>query len=227
MIYVRKSKYAVDYSTLRAMSTSEIKQYIRGASKTLQSKVKRLNMSPYAKYSPTLELYNKTTKAGRVFEGGFGTSKKTKAQLNMMANYLNTLLSTIDTPKKLEHVGKTSDILDKIFDFDTSYADSKDTFDALLQDDLDVVMKYVSNNINEWIAYIGSDGVGDVFNVREYGDTVEQYRDLLRQIKLDTAHKKMKEKGAELWFKRQQAIDAGVKQPTGIKTMRYKGKFKK
>lgn len=223
----RKSKYSVDYSTLRAMSQTDLKKYIRGASKVLQSRIKRLSNSPYSNYSPTLGAWEKNTKTGGVFEGGFGTKGKSKAQLNKMANYLNTMISTSDTPKSLAHLGQTTEILDKIFDYNTSYADSKDTYDALLKADLDIVMKYVSNNINEWIAYIGSDGVGDVFNVREYGTDVEQYRDLLRQIKLDTARKKMKEKGAELWFKKQRAIDAGVKQPTGKKTMRYKGKFKK
>lgn len=223
---MKKSKYIKDVSDLKAMTESDLKAYIRGGSKVLQSKIKRLSQSPYAAYSETLEKYNRYTAGTRqIFSGGFGTKGKSYPEMRKMANYINSLISTAETPKRLSQFGASVDKIDQMFQA-RKFFGAEEAWKDLINNHFDAVKKYVSENIDTWIAYVGSDGVNDVFNVNEYDGDEERYLDLMRRMIVDMRHSDMQM--AAQRFALQRMENKTAKPVTGTtRTMRYKGKFKK
>ena len=223
----KKSKYVKDVSDFKAMTDRELRDYIRGGSKVLRSKVNRLAKSPYAEYSPTLAKYKDLTKGDkRVFSHGFGTQGKSYSDLRRMANYINTMLGNVDTPGKLANFGKSIDRIDALFE-QRKFFGAENEWRNLIYNNMDAVKDYVSKNVDTWISYVGSDGVDDVFNVNEYDNEEEQYLDLFKTIILEYRHTDMKIAGKRLATER---LNQGVPPTKGIaptKGIRFKGKFKK
>ena len=223
----KKSKYAKDVSDFKAMTEKELRDYIRGGSKVLKSRVSRLAKSPYAEYSPTLAKYRDLTKGDkRVFSHGFGTSGKSYGELRKMANYINTMLGNVDTPGKLANFGKTIDKIDELFQ-QRKFFGAEDEWRNLIHNNMEAVKDYVSKNVDTWISYVGSDGVDDVFNVNEYDLEEDQYLDLFRTIILEYRRTDMKIAGQRIATER---LKQGIPAPKGAeptKSVRFKGKFKK
>ena len=221
-----KSKYVKDASDIKAMTDKELRDYIRGGSKVLKSRVSRLAKSPYAQYSPTLAKYANYTKDNRVFANGFGTKGLEYGQLRRMANYLNTMLATEDTVSKLAQFGTSIDRIDDMFQA-RKFFGAEDAWKDLIHNHFDAVKEYVSKNVDTWIAYVGSDGVDDVFNVNEYDNDEDKYLDLLRTIIVAYRKEDIMVAGRRIAAER---LDQGIttnKTAQPIKQFKYRGKFKK
>ena len=217
----RKSKYELDYSAFKSMTDDQLRQYIRGASKVISSRMSKIKKSPYAKFSKSLDRYNALRSPRGALSKGFATKGLSRPELRKMANYVNTIVSGMETIgglKSYEHAVKS---LDGIFK-DMDYKEAQKIWEQLVDTNFDAVKEFVSNNIEEWIAYVGSDGVNDVFNINEYGSEEDKYIDLFKRMKTDFNKKRLKEKAVELRMQRGQ-----TNKPTPTRSMKYKGKFKK
>lgn len=219
----RKSKYSVEFSTLKNYTNDELKAYIRGGSKVISSRMSQIRKSPYADYSKSLERYDNLRKTGGVFEHGFKTKGLDRPELRKLANYVNSTITGMDTLAYLRDYDVMVQSLDGIFS-KTNFSEAQALWEQLVNDNFDMIKSYVSENIESWISYVGSDGVNDVFNINDYATEEEQYIDLFKRMKSDYNKKKLKEAA---WGIREQRKDMGRVQPETIRKMRYKGKFGK
>lgn len=213
------SKYVKDISDFKAMSDDELRQYIRGASKVISSRMSKIRKSPYAQYSKSLQHYNNLRKPGKALSNGFKTKGLSRPELRRLANYVNSTVASMDTMAGLRDYQEALLKLDDIMDRD--YKDAQRAWEELVVNDFDAVKDFVSSHIDEWISYVGSDGVNDVFNINEYSTEEEKYIDLFKRIKVDYNRKKAKELGLEIQMRRQSIKERPKR------TMKFKGKFKK
>lgn len=95
---MKKSKYAVDPLELMQMTDSELKNYIRSASKGLSKKIKAFQAIPYGSASETLSYIANSGNAFRAGKSMFATAGLTRAQLQAKAMGVNVIQTLGETP---------------------------------------------------------------------------------------------------------------------------------
>lgn len=99
----RISKYLIDPSEIFNMSTKELKSYIRGASKTLGSRIKRISSSEFSDFSELLNTLEEVE--GRIGKISGATKGLNEAQLRRKAAGFSQLFQITETKGQLESEG--------------------------------------------------------------------------------------------------------------------------
>lgn len=220
----RKSKYELDYSAFKSMSEQDLRTYIRGASKVISSRMGKIKKSPYAKYSKSLDRYNTLRSSKGALSKGFKTKGLDYGELRKMANYVNTIISGMETIGGLKSYDEALKSLDNIMRKDKT--EGRKLWEKLIDTNFDAIKEYVSKNIDTWISYVGSDGVNDVFNINEYGSEEDKYMDLFNVIREQYIRQDLKVKGKKLQDEQRLRHEKGIR-PSPTRSVKYRGKFKK
>ena len=97
-----KSKYIKSPTEFYTMSNTELRQYVRNASKVLTKRISRLKESPFSTFSETLDRWEneQVFLRGR----GFSTKNVTQAELIDTAQVINSVLSVDESPAELQKI---------------------------------------------------------------------------------------------------------------------------
>ena len=193
-----KSKYSINPVDIYNMSTSELRSYIRGASKSLSKKIKAFQKSPYGTWSQTLEYIENSGSLWSTGKSMFATKGLTQSQLMDKAFFVNVLSSFDETPAEfnaewesnLEYVLNEAQKTGK-------YEDAKDFFSE--GSNHEMLKVYFNKKYDLIMQYIGSDEVNRLS--KQYGeDAPEFYFESL----LSTLHEvnKSEERRKEFFTKR-------------------------
>lgn len=167
-----KSKYSINPVDIYNMSTTELKKYIRGASKSLSKKIKAFQKSPYGTWSQTLEYIENSGSLWSTGKSMFATQGLTQSQLMDKAFFVNVLSSFDESPAEfnaewesnLEYVLEEARRTGK-------YDEAKEFFSE--GNNHEMLKVYFNKKYNLIMQYIGSDEVNRLS--KEYGEDAPEF----------------------------------------------------
>ena len=186
------SKYAVDPSKIFQMSDAELKQYIRGGYKTIESKIRRTRKSEFADFSELLQDLEMVE--GRVGHLSGSTRGLTQQQLRNKALGISQLFRISETPAQLEREG-----YDNIKNFFREPRFTRRFIEGIHRNQ--TMLKRLANKNDKFIRDIlGSEQIAQIVEENE-GDDQEMYRKLLLATSdvLDMYEDEEKEAALQEW----------------------------
>ena len=167
---MRVSKYAIDPSEIFSKTDRELMEYIKGAWKSIESKIRRTRKSEFADFSELLqEVEDVEGRVGRLS----GASKRlTEKQLRQKALGINQLFRITETPGQLEREG-----YDNIKNFFKEPRFTKQFIEGIHRNQ--TILRKLANKNDKFIRDIlGSEQIAQIVEENEGNDT-ETYRKLL------------------------------------------------
>lgn len=167
---MRVSKYAIDPSEIFSKTDRELREYIKGAWKSIESKIRRTRKSEFADFSELLqEVEDVEGRVGRLS----GASKRlTEKQLRQKALGINQLFRITETPGQLEREG-----YDNIKNFFKEPRFTKQFIEGIHRNQ--TILRKLANKNDKFIRDIlGSEQIAQIVEENEGNDT-ETYRKLL------------------------------------------------
>jgi hypothetical protein len=186
------SKYAVDPSKIFQMSDAELKQYIRGGYKTIESKIRRTKRNEFADFSELLQDLEMVE--GRVGHLSGATRGLTQQQLRNKALGISQLFRISETPAQLEREG-----YDNIKNFFREPRFTRRFIEGIHRNQ--TMLKKLANKNDKFIRDIlGSEQIAQIVEENE-GDDQETYRKLLLATSdvLDMYEDEEKEAALQEW----------------------------
>lgn len=163
------SKYAIDPKQIFSMGDSELKSYIRGAWKSIESKIRRIRKSEFADFSELLQEVEDVE--GRVGALSGATKGLSSNQMMQKALGINQLFRITETPAQLEREG-----YDNIKNFFKEPRFTRQFIEGIHRNQK--ILKKLANKNDKFIRDIlGSEQIAQI--VEENEDTTEMYRKLL------------------------------------------------
>lgn len=164
------SKYAIDPSRIFQMSDAELKQYIRGGYKTIESKIRRIRKSEFADFSEMLQELEMVE--GRIGHLSGATRGLTQQQLRNKALGISQLFRISETPAQLNREG-----YDNIKNFFREPRFTRRFIEGIHRNR--TMLKKLANKNDKFIRDIlGSEQIAQIVEENE-GDDQEMYRKLL------------------------------------------------
>lgn len=176
---MKKSKYEVNPLDIMKMSTQQLKDYIRGASKSFSKRIKAFESMPYGSASETMQYIEKS---GATFAAGksrFSVAGLTRDELISKAQGLNVIASLNETPAAFQKevdaqitemtAGLTSEQAAEVL---------SDMF--LNKANFEMLREYVDIHMDSIYSLISSDRVNELANDYEE-DTEEFYTQLMKE----------------------------------------------
>lgn len=167
---MKVSKYLIDPGELYQFTETELKTYIRGSWKSIESKIRRTVKSEFADFSELLqELEDIEGRIGKLSGATKGLSLK---QLQQKAIGINQLFRITETPGQLEREG-----YDNIKNFFKEPRFTKNFIEGIHRNQK--ILKKLANKNDKFIRDIlGSEQIAQIVEENE-GDPAEMYRKLL------------------------------------------------
>lgn len=166
----RVSKYAIDPSIIFRMEYEELKQYIRGGYKTIESKIRRTKRSEYSDFSELLQDLEMIE--GRVGHLSGSVRGLTLQQMRNKALGISQLFRISETPAQLEREG-----YDNIKNFFKEPRFTRRFIEGIHRNQ--TMLKKLANKNDKFIRDIlGSEQISMIVEENE-GDDQEMYRKLL------------------------------------------------
>lgn len=166
---MKVSKYAIDPGQIFSMTETELKGYIKGAWKSIESKIRRTRKSEFADFSELLqEVEDVEGRVGTLSGASKGLSHK---QLQQKAIGINQLFRITETPAQLEREG-----YDNIKNFFKEPRFTRQFIEGIHRNKK--ILSKLANKNDKFIRDIlGSEQIAQI--VEENEDTTEMYRKLL------------------------------------------------
>lgn len=167
---MRVSKYAIDPSEIFSKTDRELREYIKGAWKSIESKIRRTRKSEFADFSELLqEVEDVEGRVGRLSGASKGLTEK---QLRQKALGINQLFRITETPGQLEREG-----YDNIKNFFKEPRFTKQFIEGIHRNQ--TILRKLANKNDKFIRDIlGSEQIAQIVEENEGNDT-ETYRKLL------------------------------------------------
>lgn len=167
---MRVSKYAIDPSEIFSKTDRELMEYIKGAWKSIESKIRRTRKSEFADFSELLqEVEDVEGRVGRLSGASKGLTEK---QLRQKALGINQLFRITETPGQLEREG-----YDNIKNFFKEPRFTKQFIEGIHRNQ--TILRKLANKNDKFIRDIlGSEQIAQIVEENEGNDT-ETYRKLL------------------------------------------------
>lgn len=167
---MKVSKYAIDPSNIFNMTGNDLKQYIRGAWKSIESKIRRTRKSEFADFSELLQEVEDIE--GRVGKLSGASKGLTEKQLRQKALGINQLFRITETPAQLEREG-----YDNIKNFFKEPRFTRQFIEGIHRNK--TMLRKLANKNDKFIRDIlGSEQIAQIVEENE-GDPTEMYRKLL------------------------------------------------
>lgn len=189
---IKQSKYDINPEELYKMSVEELKQYIRGAYKVAQKKVKRIQENEFADFSELLDELEQIE--GRIGKISGGTRGLTEKQMREKAIGLSQLFRVTETPGQLNREG-----FDNIKNFFKEPRFTRRFIEGIHRNQ--TILKKLANKNDKFIRDIlGSEQIRAIVEENE-GDDTNLYRKLLLATSdtLDLYDEDEKEQIVEEW----------------------------
>jgi len=186
------SKYAIDPSRIFQMSDAELKQYIRGGYKTIESKIRRIRKSEFADFSEMLQELEMVE--GRTGHLSGATRGLTQQQLRNKALGISQLFRISETPAQLNREG-----YDNIKNFFREPRFTRRFIEGIHRNQM--MLRKLANKNDKFIRDIlGSEQIAQIVEENE-GDDQEMYRKLLLATSdvLDMYEDEEKEAALQEW----------------------------
>ena len=186
------SKYAIDPSRIFQMSDAELKQYIRGGYKTIESKIRRIRKSEFADFSEMLQELEMVE--GRIGHLSGATRGLTQQQLRNKALGISQLFRISETPAQLNREG-----YDNIKNFFREPRFTRRFIEGIHRNRS--MLRKLANKNDKFIRDIlGSEQIAQIVEENE-GDDQEMYRKLLLATSdvLDMYEDEEKEAALQEW----------------------------
>lgn len=164
------SKYLIDPGELYQFTEAELKQYIRGSWKSIESKIRRTRKNEFSDFSELLqELEDIEGRIGRLSGATKGLNMK---QLQQKALGINQLFRITETPGQLEREG-----YDNIKNFFKEPRFTRQFIEGIHRNKN--ILRKLANKNDKFIRDIlGSEQIAQIVEENE-GDPSEMYRKLL------------------------------------------------
>lgn len=186
------SKYLIDPGELYQFTEAELKQYIKGSWKSIESKIRRTRKNEFSDFSELLqELEDIEGRIGKLSGASKGLSMK---QLQQKALAINQLFRITETPGQLEREG-----YDNIKNFFKEPRFTRQFIEGIHHNKN--ILKKLANKNDKFIRDIlGSEQIAQIVEENE-GDPSEMYRKLLTATSdiLDMYETEEKEKIVKEW----------------------------
>lgn len=175
---MKKSKYAIDPIALMKMTDSELRSYIRSASKVFDKRIKAFQVIPYGKASETLSYIESS---GNTFKSGksmFATKGLTRSELQAKAMGVNVIATLNETPAQFVKDAE-DEIKDVIYDYSP---DDEEAIEDMFYnpDNFEKLRDFINVHIDSIYDLLGSDRVNEFANTYEDDDTAF-YAELLKE----------------------------------------------
>lgn len=166
---MKVSKYAIDPAEIFTMGDQEVKSYIKGAWKSIESKIRRTRKNEFADFSELLQEVEDIE--GRVGKLSGASKGLTRQQMLQKAIGINQLFRITETPGQLEREG-----YDNIKNFFKEPRFTKQFIEGIHRNQ--TILRKLANKNDKFIRDIlGSEQIAQI--VEENEDTNEMYRKLL------------------------------------------------
>lgn len=167
---MRISKYSIHPKQIFSMEETELKQYIRGAWRSIESKIRRTRKSEFADFSELLqELEDIEGRVGELSSASKGLSLE---GMRNKALAINQLFRITETPAQLEREG-----FDNIKNFFKEPRFTRQFIEGIHRNK--TILKKLANKNDKFIRDIlGSEQISQIVEENE-GDPTELYRKLL------------------------------------------------
>lgn len=189
---MRVSKYAVDPGTIFHKTEAELREYIRGGWKSIESKIRRTSKSEFADFSELLqELDDIEQRIGKL---SGATKGLTMQQLKMKALGINQLFRITETPAQLAREG-----FDNIRNFFKEPRFTRQFIEGIHRNQK--ILTKLANKNDKFIRdIISSDQIKQIVEENE-GDDKEIYRKILLAVTdtLDMWDEEEKAEKVEEW----------------------------
>lgn len=166
------SKYSISYPAIWQMSSSELKTYIRSASKTLSKKIKSFQKLPFGMLSETLQYVENANSLWATGKSMFAAKGLTASELRDKAYFVTNLAGIDETASGFER-----ETMEEIYELASLQPDDEgyeETIEYLTDpDNLDKMKYFAELNWNTIMSYIGSDEVNNLG--REYEHDPSQF----------------------------------------------------
>lgn len=175
---MKKSKYAIDPIALMKMTDSELRSYIRNASKVFDKRIKAFQSIPYGKASETLSYIESSGNAFKSGKSMFATKGLTRSELQAKAMGVNVIATLNETPAQF-----VKDVEEEIKDviYDYSPEDEEAIEDMFYNpDNFEKLRDFVNVHIDSIYDLLGSDRVNEFANTYE-DDDASFYAELLKE----------------------------------------------
>lgn len=174
---MKKSKYAIDPIALMKMTDSELRSYIRSASKVFDKRIKAFQVIPYGKASETLSYIESS---GNTFKSGksmFATKGLTRSELQAKAMGVNVIATLNETPAQFVKDAE-DEIKDVIYDYSP---DDEEAIEDMFYnpDNFEKLRDFINVHIDSIYDLLGSDRVNEFANT--YEDDTAFYAELLKE----------------------------------------------
>lgn len=186
------SKYAVDPQSIFRMQEADLKKYIRGAWKSIESKIRRTRKSEFADFSELLQEVEDIE--GRVGKLSGATKGLDYLQLRNKALGINQLFRITETPGQLEREG-----YDNIKNFFKEPRFTRQFIEGIHRNK--TILRKLANKNDKFIRDIlGSEQIAQIVE-ESADDPTEMYRKLLTATSdiLDMYETEEKEQIVEEW----------------------------
>lgn len=167
---MKVSKYAIHPKEIFSKTDRELREYIKGAWKSIESKIRRTRKSEFADFSELLQEVEDVE--GRVGKLSGASKGLTEKQLRQKALGINQLFRITETPAQLEREG-----YDNIKNFFKEPRFTKQFIEGIHRNQ--TILKKLANKNDKFIRDIlGSEQIAQIVEENEGNDT-ETYRKLL------------------------------------------------
>ena len=167
---MRVSKYAIDPAEIFSKTDRELREYIKGAWKSIESKIRRTRKSEFADFSELLQEVEDVE--GRVGKLSGASKGLTEKQLRQKALGINQLFRITETPAQLEREG-----YDNIKNFFKEPRFTRQFIEGIHRNQ--TILRKLANKNDKFIRDIlGSEQIAQIVEENEGNDT-ETYRKLL------------------------------------------------
>lgn len=172
------SKYELNPVDIMKMSTPELKDYIRGASKVIGKRIRGLESLPYGAASETLSYINNSGTALKTGKSTFATRGLSRDELLAKANAVNVIASLDETPAAFSK--QVDEELKAIFDEETP-----DKLLEIFKDEMrfEMLKDYIDVHMDSIYSLLTSERVNELAN--DYEEQPEEFYTKLLDEALD------------------------------------------